>query len=449
MNESLDKLMNNIGKGNLKVENPDLMMRSLKKLQSLVGNNDVKESVVNYIYYYVHTKAKGHKFQKKQFNHCIIYGPPGTGKTTLAYILAGVWASLGVLPNKNHDKNRICTRDGTSSNGGYVVKYDMNTILTCAILLVIVYYVLVEIDKKTTSNVEEFPSSLTIICIISIIVTVMYTNMRCPASKRTGNSNMINCCGDAPERYNFSRSSSKRDSEDEEEDLVVVVSPSSFIGQYVGLTEVKTNEILNRSLGKVLFIDEAYSIARGENSSFGASAVDVIVDFLDKHPGELVVIFAGYKDKIENGLLKINSGLNRRFPWKFSCGKYSYEDLYAILEIKMKENFLAVSPQDKLAFKEQFYKGSFPNYGGSIDNLVVYMGMSLAKRTNGCFNPRENGMDMVTPVDMVYAVKTIRMNSIEKEKDKEKEETESEKYREQDYRIRELGQHLREWVDST
>jgi DNA polymerase III delta prime subunit len=117
---------------------------------------------------------------------------------------------------------------------------------------------------------------------------------------------------------------------------VVEVSASDLVGKYVGHSGPKTTKVLERSLGKVLFIDEAYRLAQGSNgSSFGSDVVSELVDLLtkSKFAGKLIVILAGYEAEI-NQLLSMNPGLASRFPDKVNFK--SLPPLHCLQILKMK-----------------------------------------------------------------------------------------------------------------
>ncbi len=89
------------------------------------------------------------------------------------------------------------------------------------------------------------------------------------------------------------------------------------MGRYSGHTAPLTNSVIESALGGVLFIDEAYSLYRGEQDSFGLEAIDTLVKGMEDHRDELVVILAGYTREMEV-FLTANSGLASRFPTGWS-----------------------------------------------------------------------------------------------------------------------------------
>ncbi|OUP23867.1 AAA family ATPase [Gemmiger sp. An194] len=116
---------------------------------------------------------------------------------------------------------------------------------------------------------------------------------------------------------------------------LVEVSRADLVGRYVGHTAPLTNQVIRSALGGVLFIDEAYSLYRGKDDSFGLEAIDTLVKGMEDHRDDLVVILAGYSREMEQ-FLTANSGLASRFPNKIEFPDYTGEELWRILELNAK-----------------------------------------------------------------------------------------------------------------
>ncbi len=120
-------------------------------------------------------------------------------------------------------------------------------------------------------------------------------------------------------------------------DLINVKKPD-VIGQYVGQTAPKTYNILTSAIGKIVFIDEAYSFAGAKTgsgyNSFGKEFIDAMVDFITEHKGLISIIAAGYKKEMDEQFIQVNSGINRRFPVKLEIERYSGDEIFnAIVDI--------------------------------------------------------------------------------------------------------------------
>ena len=111
---------------------------------------------------------------------------------------------------------------------------------------------------------------------------------------------------------------------------LVEVDRSGLVAGYVGQTALKTSKVIEKALGGVLFIDEAYALYRGGEDSFGLEAIDTLVKGIEDHRDDLVVILAGYTKEMQL-FLSANSGLASRFPNQIEFPDYTGAELYKIL----------------------------------------------------------------------------------------------------------------------
>ena len=116
---------------------------------------------------------------------------------------------------------------------------------------------------------------------------------------------------------------------------LVEVTRSDLVCRYTGHTAPLTNSVIESALGGVLFIDEAYSLYRGEQDSFGLEAIDTLVKGMEDHRDELVVILAGYTREMET-FLTANSGLASRFPNRIEFPDYTAVELLQITQVLAK-----------------------------------------------------------------------------------------------------------------
>ncbi len=114
---------------------------------------------------------------------------------------------------------------------------------------------------------------------------------------------------------------------------VVTVSRDDLVGQYIGHTAPKTKEILKKAMGGVLFIDEAYYLYRPENErDYGQEAIEILLQTMEDHRDDLVVILAGYKDRMDT-FFRSNPGMSSRIAHHIDFPDYREEELYAIAVI--------------------------------------------------------------------------------------------------------------------
>ena len=155
---------------------------------------------------------------------------------------------------------------------------------------------------------------------------------------------------------------------------IKIVSRPDFVGQYVGHTCAQSNKLLTSTLeeGKVLFIDEAYSLILDSKDSFGVEAVNEINRFMSEHP-DLIVIFAGYKDKMEDTLFKYQPGLKRRCTWMFEIADYTGPMIADIFKKQLcKEGWTFEGDNDELT---KFFTDKITNFGafgGDTVRLSLY-----------------------------------------------------------------------------
>jgi SpoVK/Ycf46/Vps4 family AAA+-type ATPase len=117
-----------------------------------------------------------------------------------------------------------------------------------------------------------------------------------------------------------------------QENRVTEVEAKDLKSPYIGDSAIKTGKIIDRAMGGVLFIDEAYSIG---NDAHGKEAVATLIKAMEDHKDKLVVIFAGYEDEMRE-FLNINSGIASRIGYTFHFDDYTVEELTAIFDVKMK-----------------------------------------------------------------------------------------------------------------
>lgn len=111
---------------------------------------------------------------------------------------------------------------------------------------------------------------------------------------------------------------------------VVSVTRDDLVGQYIGHTAPKTREILKKAMGGVLFIDEAYYLYRPENErDYGQEAIEILLQVMENNRDDLVVILAGYKDRMEN-FFQSNPGMSSRIAHHIDFPDYGQAELIEI-----------------------------------------------------------------------------------------------------------------------
>jgi len=124
---------------------------------------------------------------------------------------------------------------------------------------------------------------------------------------------------------------------------VVEVERADLVGEYIGHTAAKARELVARALGGVLFIDEAYSLARGGEKDFGKEATDVLVKAMEDRRTDFVLVLAGYGSEMER-FLRSNPGLRSRFPTHLEFPDYTEAELLRIAEAMLTARQYRLTP---------------------------------------------------------------------------------------------------------
>ena len=133
---------------------------------------------------------------------------------------------------------------------------------------------------------------------------------------------------------------------------VVTATRDDLVGQYVGHTAPKTKEMLKRAQGGVLFIDEAYYLYKTDNErDYGAEAIEILLQEMESRRGDVVVIFAGYKDRMDR-FYSSNPGLSSRVAHHLDFPDYSDGDLMAIARLLLDAQQYRFSTEAEQAFAE-------------------------------------------------------------------------------------------------
>jgi probable Rubsico expression protein CbbX len=137
-----------------------------------------------------------------------------------------------------------------------------------------------------------------------------------------------------------------------ERNHVVAVTRDDLVGQYVGHTAPKTKEVLKRAYGGVLFIDEAYYLYRPENErDYGVEAIEILLQVMENERNRLVVILAGYKDRMDE-FFRLNPGMSSRVAHHIDFPDYTIDELLRIGELMLDAERYALSPAAADAFAE-------------------------------------------------------------------------------------------------
>ena len=163
------------------------------------------------------------------------------------------------------------------------------------------------------------------------------------------------------------------------------VTRSDLIAGYLGQTAMKTQKVIEKSLGGVLFIDEAYSLAEpSQSDSFSKECIDTLCEALSNHKTDLMVIIAGYEQELNETFFKVNRGLHSRFIWRFKMEPYSPTEMKLIFMKKVQSNEWNFENPAEITDKWfEKNKASFKNHGRDMDLLFTYTKIAHGRRIYG------------------------------------------------------------------
>lgn len=168
------------------------------------------------------------------------------------------------------------------------------------------------------------------------------------------------------------------------------VTRADLVAGYLGQTAIKTQKVIESSLGGVLFLDEAYSLSDpgGQTDMFSKECVDTLCEALSAHKDNLMVIIAGYEEALRTSFFSINPGLSSRFLWRFTIDPYSPKELRQIFIKKVADSqWTLENPETDFSVKWfEKYKNSFIQFGRDMESLFTYTKIAHGRRIYGKSN---------------------------------------------------------------
>lgn len=193
------------------------------------------------------------------------------------------------------------------------------------------------------------------------------------------------------------------------EGQLVEVTRADLVAQYVGQTAPLTMSVIKSAIGGVLFIDEAYSLYRGKDDSFGLEAIDTLVKAMEDHRDDLIVVLAGYKKEMAT-FLEANSGLKSRFPNIIDFPDYTGEQLEKIAAIQAKSkgyeiDEAAVKPLTEYFDKVQSINAQEAGNGRLARNVIEDAILKQASRVADTTDQKEMTLLKLEDFDLTVKVK--------------------------------------------
>lgn len=322
--------------------------------------------------------------------HTVIYGPPGVGKTQLGKILSQFYSSLGILKEptpqlheeyKIHQLLQTAHENYTRMANLTSIRLIMNRDLLHQVQKDLSIYRIPEIHEKLDRYDRELHE----------IIDMNIYMANPPVSQ--------------------------------EKELFRVVSRPDFVAGYSGQTALKTTKLLNECVGKVLFIDEAYTLIHDDKDSFGMEALTVLNLFMSNRPYDCVIIFGGYKDLLEKTIFKYQPGLRRRCSWIFEIQSYTPSGLSQIFQNQLQKYGWKVHESVALENFFRDHRDDFSAFGGDTHKLAFYCKLhhheeefvALSETKKRKRNP---GPNVILESTLKKALKSLRENRVQEKKEK-------------------------------
>lgn len=159
----------------------------------------------------------------------------------------------------------------------------------------------------------------------------------------------------------------------------VSVTRADLVVDHIGGTAKKTKAVLQKALGGILFIDEAYSLARGGEQDFGKEAIDMIVEFIESHKGKILVIMAGYTEEMK-GLTKANTGIESRFQNIIEFPDYTAEEMVLLARFTARKYQVKWNTETEKVMLEVFNRKQIKGRSDSGNGRLVRNELEAAIR---------------------------------------------------------------------
>lgn len=192
---------------------------------------------------------------------------------------------------------------------------------------------------------------------------------------------------------------------------VFEVDRGDLIGRYIGETAPQTKEVIEKARGGILFIDEAYSLFRGDEKDFGREAIEVLVKELSDGPGDISIIVAGYPKEMKI-FIESNPGLKSRFNNWYEFDDYIPDDLFEIARVMAKKKSLIISKGAEQEFEKiiiEAYRNKDRTFGNArfVSSLIEEAQVNLGMRVMQSDNPSGMSLKEISTIQQEDVIKII------------------------------------------
>lgn len=343
----------------------------LKKINALVGLSHAKTQVARQIKLFAFNYKTKNTITDGRMLHTLLCGPPGCGKSTLGKLLAEMWAASGCLskdkpspsppqpkkpdsPAAVHINNALTLVNNTRRKVRPLPKYDNKKIQAQ-------FQAIKENLRQSAEKIKE-PT-------IGDILPIMLRTI-----------------------------DARDDSRPTDEHPFLYLTRGDLIGKYQGHTADIVRKKIKEAKGGVIMIDEAYELCNSENDTFGREALTEIAHHMWDHPDDTIFIFAGYRNRIENTILKMQEGLARRLGWSFDLAGYTAAELGAIFRTQLAEP-ATIDERDLVSFFTS-RASHFPYFAGDTKRFADDVGTVVASKAWDAFFDGDADVETLRTVTM-------------------------------------------------
>jgi DNA polymerase III delta prime subunit len=444
--EGLKDLRSFVGMNTIKLQ----IVRTIKSL--IVNQSKIQSRIL---------KGLPATSKKPYFNHIILGGPPGTGKTHMGKVLCKIIIGLGIVKKRdpikqeskeenllpkiiahpaychlvhqiNYFRNEIATLNYKLNTTETNLKENKNTIINmCTTLKEIINK-----NGEYINNLDLIINNQEVSRLITHLKSInnLLQNVQSNQFKKDIDNLFYlsnNFIMETNKDNNISLSNQdstliqKIETQLVIDDTEPIITPlcnnyneipdqlpfkiftrDMLVGQHLGHTSCLTKKAIEDSLGGVMFIDEAYNmyhLGYANGDAYGLESLTLLCDAMSTNADQLVVIFSGYIDKMEETILKFQPGLRRRIRWNFQITEYTPIEIAEIFRRQLLDEFHQFDPKFDI---EAFFKNnypSFPHFGGDTQNLVAEI---LMVHNNRMFESVTKNMEpdnIITEKDVLAA----------------------------------------------
>jgi probable Rubsico expression protein CbbX len=177
---------------------------------------------------------------------------------------------------------------------------------------------------------------------------------------------------------------------------LVTVTRDDLVGQYIGHTAPKTKEILKRAMGGVVFIDEAYYLYRPENErDYGQEAIEILLQVMETQRSDLVVILAGYGDRMER-FFESNPGFRSRIAHHIDFPDYSDTELLKIAELMLAKSHFTLSATGRSSLAEYIAQRRRQPHFANARSIRNALDRARLRQANRLFETSDGPIDAAT-----------------------------------------------------